>query len=231
MEFVELDARLRASVTDLKLDNAEKLDLRQAAAALGNEHARYLRNHAFDITRELMLETPGRTLEALQWLEQVVKTVDAAQAPPATVNQAWFAPGDACLRKLRELMGSARTSVDVCVFTISDDRLSGALIDCHARGVAVRILSDNDKRFDDGSDIAHLHRAGIPVHLDNGPEHMHHKFAVFDGRVLANGSFNWTRSATERNEENLVVTDDPALVGGFSGRFEALWQAFPALVD
>lgn len=231
MQFVELDTRLRASVADLKLDNAEKFDLRQAAAALGIEHARYLRNRAFDIARELMLETPGRTLEALQWLEQVVKTVDAAQAPPATVNQAWFAPGDACLRKLRELIGSARTSVDVCVFTISDDRLSGALIDCHARGVAVRILSDNDKRFDDGSDIERLYRAGIPVRLDDGPEHMHHKFALFDRHLLANGSFNWTRSATDRNEENLVVTDDPALVGGFAGRFDTLWKAFPALAS
>lgn len=229
MQFVELDLRLRESVADLKLDNAEKLDLRQAAAALGLEHARHLRNRAFDIARELMLDSPARTLEALQWLEQVVKTVEAAQPAPATINQAWFAPGDACLRKLRELIGSARSTVDVCVFTISDDRLSGALIDCHARGVAVRILSDNDKRFDDGSDIQRLHRAGIPVRLDDTPFHMHHKFALFDGRVLANGSFNWTRSATDRNEENLVVTDDPALVGGFSGRFETLWQQFAAL--
>ena len=229
MEFVELDSRLRDSVADLRLDNAEKLDLREAAAALGAEHARYLRNRAFDIARELMLDAPARTLEALQWLEQVVKTVDAAQAPAATVNQAWFAPGDACLRKLRELIGGVRGTLDVCVFTISDDRLSGELIEAHARGVAVRILSDNDKRFDDGSDIARLQAAGIPVRLDDTPFHMHHKFALFDGRMLANGSFNWTRSATDRNEENLVVTDDPALVSGFARRFETLWQDFPAL--
>lgn len=229
MEFVELDRQLRDSLADLRLDNTEKLDLREAAAKLGVEHARYLRNRAFDMTRQLMLDTPARTLEALLWLEQVVKTVDAAQAPPATINQAWFAPGDACLRKLRELIRGARTRVDVCVFTISDDRLSGELIDCHARGVAVRILSDNDKRFDDGSDIERLHRAGIPVRLDDTPFHMHHKFAVFDDAILANGSFNWTRSATDRNEENLVVTDDPTLVAGFSTRFDALWAAFAAL--
>lgn len=228
MEFVELDRRLRDSVADLRLDNDEKLDLRRAAATLGIDRARYLRNRAFDIARELMLDAPARTLEALQWLEQVVKTVDAAQAPPATVAQACFAPGDACLRKLRELCRGARRSLDVCVFTISDDRLSGELLGCHARGIAVRVLSDDDKRFDDGSDIDRLRRAGIPVRLDDGPEHMHHKFALFDGRLLANGSFNWTRSATDRNEENLVVTDDPELVGGFSRRFEALWSRLAA---
>lgn len=90
----------------------------------------------------------------------------------------------------------------------------------------MRVLSDNDKRFDEGSDIDRLRRAGIAVRLDDGPEHMHHKFALFDGRLLANGSFNWTRSATERNEENLVVTDDADLVAGFARRFEALWGRF-----
>ena len=227
MEFVELDQRLRESVADLRLDGDEKHALRVAVAGLGIDRARQLRNRAFDIARELMLDAPARTLEALQWLEQVVKTVDAAQAPPASVSQACFAPGDACLRKLRELCRGARRSLDVCVFTISDDRLAGELLDCHARGVAVRVLSDDDKRFDEGSDIDRLQRAGVPVRLDDGPAHMHHQFALFDGRLLANGSFNWTRSATARNEENLVVTDDSTLVGRFAEHFETLWTAFP----
>lgn len=228
MEFAELDRALRDSVADLRLDNTEKSGLRSAVASSGTDDVRRVRNRAFDIARELMLEQPARTLEALHWLEQVVKTLDAATAPAPHVTQAYFAPGDACLRKLRELIAGARERIDVCVFTISDDRLTDALLDAHARKVALRVLSDNDKRFDTGSDIARLHRTGVPVRLDDTPFHMHHKFALFDGRVLANGSFNWTRSATAQNEENLVVTDDPALTRWFAARFEALWEAFAA---
>ena len=226
MEFIELDRRLRETVADLSLDNSEKLGLREISAGAGTDRVRYLRNRAFDLARELMLEQPARTLEALHWLEQVVKTLDAAATPTPTVSQAYFAPGDACLRKLRELCRSARRSLDICVFTISDDRLAQEILDCHARGVLVRVLTDNEKRFDEGSDVARLHRAGIAVRLDDTPFHMHHKFALFDGRLLANGSFNWTRSATDRNEENLVVTDDAKLVGWFAGRFDALWAEF-----
>lgn len=229
MEFAELDHRLRQTAADAVLDNDEKTSLRQAAAGLAPDRVRYLRNRAFDIARELMLEQPARTLEALQWLEQVVKTLDAAAEAPPRVSQAYFAPGDACLRKLLGLMAGTRASIDVCVFTISDDRLTQALLDAHARGIAVRVLSDNDKRHDDGSDIRRLASAGVPVRLDDTPFHMHHKFALFDGRLLANGSFNWTRSATAKNEENLVVTDDAALVRWFADRFQALWAAFPAL--
>ena len=49
---------------------------------------------------------------------------------------------------------------------------------------------------------------------------------LFDGRLLANGSFNWTRSATHNNDENLVVTDDANLVRVFGLQFEKLWQQF-----
>jgi phosphatidylserine/phosphatidylglycerophosphate/cardiolipin synthase-like enzyme len=61
--------------------------------------------------------------------------------------------------------------------------------------------------------------------MDHGNEaHMHHKFAVFDRKRLMTGSFNWTRSASEDNEENLIVTPDANLVAAFSARFEALWS-------
>lgn len=51
------------------------------------------------------------------------------------------------------------------------------------------------------------------MHVLTGPQaHMHHKFAVIDGRLLVNGSFNWTRQAVLYNQENCVVTDNPQLV-------------------
>jgi phosphatidylserine/phosphatidylglycerophosphate/cardiolipin synthase-like enzyme len=226
MDFAELDRTLRDSVADLALDVEEKFELRELGARLPADRVRYLRNRAFDMARELMLAQPPRTLDSLRWLEQVVKTLDAVAEAPATVSSAFFAPGDACLRKLRELCRSAKRSMDVCVYTISDDRLAEEILACHQRGIAVRVISDNDKRYDDGSDVPRLLESGVPLRLDDSPFHMHHKFALFDGRLLANGSFNWTRSATTSNEENLVVTDDANLVRSFSGHFEALWDKF-----
>ena len=75
-------------------------------------------------------------------------------------------------------------------------------------------------------DIDRLRARGVQVRVDDAPSHMHHKFALFDGRVLANGSFNWTRSATRDNDENLVVSDDANLVRVFGLQFGKLWQQF-----
>lgn len=40
---------------------------------------------------------------------------------------------------------------------------------------------------------------------------------------LLTGSYNWTFSANNRNDENLMVIDDPELIEIFQNQFEKLW--------
>jgi mitochondrial cardiolipin hydrolase len=96
----------------------------------------------------------------------------------------------------------------------------------HRRGVNLRVITDNDKLFDEGSDIERLSSAGIPVRVDNTEYHMHHKFAIFDGTLLLNGSYNWTRSAALYNEENYILTGDQRLIRFFAELFNTLWEKF-----
>jgi mitochondrial cardiolipin hydrolase len=139
-------------------------------------------------------------------------------------SEAFFSPGDACRHRIVHRFNVARRSVDVCVFTITDDRITRVILDAHRRGVAIRLISDNEKTHDPGSDIAEFRRVGIDVRIDETEHHMHHKFAIFDGTRLINGSYNWTRSASEFNEENLVDTGDTVLLRAFQAEFDALWQ-------
>lgn len=101
--------------------------------------------------------------------------------------------------------------------------IGGAIQAPHQRGIALRIISDNDKVLDPGSDIEELRRLGIPVRLDRTADHMHHKFAIFDSALVLTGSFNWTRSAARYNHENMVVSNDHRLVQAFLREFEKLW--------
>lgn len=223
MDFNQLDQQLRDSLGDLKLSNDERDELRQLGDNLTSDQLRFMRNRAFALVRELVRQ-PEQAEAALKWLEQVIKTLDRSPtSAPQGIASAHFSPGESCRRKIRELLQQARHSVDICVYTISDDQLSEAILTCHQRGIAVRVLSDNDKLYDQGSDIQWLGERGVPLRVDNSPFHMHHKFAIFDQRLLLNGSFNWTRSATTSNEENLLVTDQPQLVASFRSEFDTLW--------
>jgi len=226
MDFNRLDQQLRDSLADLRLSNEERDELRQLGSELNQDQVRFMRNRAFALARELMRE-PENVEQALKWLEQVIKTLDSVGSAPRVEHaSAHFSPGESCRRKIRELCRQARKSVEICVYTISDDQLSEEVLACHERGIAVRVITDNEKQFDVGSDIQWLRDRGVPLRIDAGPYHMHHKFALFDGRLLLNGSFNWTRSATTSNEENLLVIDHPQLLAAYSREFEALWARY-----
>jgi phosphatidylserine/phosphatidylglycerophosphate/cardiolipin synthase-like enzyme len=142
-------------------------------------------------------------------------------------SRAYFSPGDACLQAILGELARCRHTADICVFTITDDRIASAIVEMHRRAVKVRILTDNDKQYDGGSDIDRLRRSGIAVKVDETEHHMHHKFALLDSTRLLNGSYNWTRSAAAYNEENLIITSDAELVRAFSRQFQKMWEKLP----
>lgn len=223
----EMDAILQDTLDDLRLSRSE----RKALTAVLAEHAQeaqtraLFRHRAFELARQQMHDPRDKAV--LDWLEEVAKALAASANDDAPkLAEAHFSPGDDCRRRILSLCRHSRRSIDVCVFTITDDTIAHALLEAHERGVRLRVITDDDKSGDIGSDIARLARAGIEVRLDHSEHHMHHKFALFDGTYLLTGSYNWTRSAASSNEENVVVSDDPRLVGAFGETFESLWQTF-----
>ena len=79
---------------------------------------------------------------------------------------------------------------------------------------------------DKGSDIRWLADEGVRIRIDQSSSHMHHKFCIVDKEILLTGSYNWTKSAADRNQENLLVTEDPKMVKAYLNEFEKLWDVF-----
>jgi phosphatidylserine/phosphatidylglycerophosphate/cardiolipin synthase-like enzyme len=133
--------------------------------------------------------------------------------------EAYFSPGEDCLNHIIKLIKSAQKHLEICVFTISDDRISRAILAAYSRGVSLRIITDNDKVWDDGSDIETLFNEGVVVKVDDTSYHMHHKFMLVDRKVLLTGSYNWTRAAAQYNQENVLSGSDPYLLTKFQLEF------------
>jgi mitochondrial cardiolipin hydrolase len=227
MRQQELEQWLMASLEDFKLSQSEALELREILPKLVNDDIAFARNKAFQLAREPIRIGGDNAVATLLWLEKLNKTIDNfRQSETSFIAEAHFSPGEDCRRQLLDLLVSARASIDISVFTISDDRLTDAILAAHNRGAKVRLITDNDKARDQGSDIFHLIDQGVPVRMDASENHMHHKFAIIDKKILVNGSFNWTRSATDYNQENILVTDEPKLVSAYLNEFEELWKEF-----
>jgi phosphatidylserine/phosphatidylglycerophosphate/cardiolipin synthase-like enzyme len=142
--------------------------------------------------------------------------------------QSYFFPSQQAFYALISTLKSAKRSLDICVFTITDDDVANTIIAAHKGGVKVRIISDDEQAKTLGSDIEKLrdqHR--IPVKTDaNVKAHMHHKFAIIDGTTLINGSYNWTKNARFNNQENFMIIKDANCVKSYQAEFEKLWRTF-----
>jgi len=160
--------------------------------------------------------------EVVEWLEVANKTLLPTQEESGT--EVLFSPGKDCLNALLAQINNARSRLDICVFTITDDRISRAIMNAHKRKVSVHIITDDQKSMDLGSDIESLSRGGIPVRMDDSEAHMHNKFLIVDQKKLVTGSFNWTRSATSFNQENILITDDKDAVKAYQKEFKKLWD-------
>ena len=221
---------LERTLDDHRLSRNERRALRETLRDFIRDEASQLKCH------QTAFELAGRTIDplnasaVLEWLEDVSQVIQQAAAPEEVKTDAEviFSPGDHCWQRIAGLLKSARHSVDICVFTITDDRITSAILDAYDRKVAVRIITDNEKAFDKGSDVERLAGAGVDVCVDRTQHHMHHKFAIFDHTRLLTGSYNWTRSAAASNEENFIIVDDARLRTAFQDEFDRLWNEFSA---
>ena len=225
MTLPEIDDWLIRSLADGRLSRGERQGLSEFAAGLEEADREGVRQRAFAVARSAPREGEGGNPGVIDWLEAVLKAVrevEPAAARPV-VAEAFFSPGEDCPRVIERLVAGTHRSLDICVFTITDDRLASSVLDAHRRKVAVRIITDDAKAEDLGSDVERFERAGIATRVDHSPFHMHHKFAIFDASTLLTGSYNWTRGAARDNEENLIVTTDPRFLAPFQTTFDRLW--------
>lgn len=231
MHHRELERIFRQTLTDRRLSRAERQALKEIFAEAdpsAEERAGYL-GRAFAAATETLSNHADR--EVLDWLQAVTKIVATPIAPAprhGKIAEALFEPRQNIAGRLRSLIDQSRSRLEICVFTITDNSLTRTILAAHQRRVNVRIITDDKKSLDLGSDVMRLREAGITVRFDADLKHMHHKFALFDRRLLVTGSYNWTRGASEGNYENIMVTDHPRLVAPFGEEFDRLWQLFPS---
>jgi cardiolipin hydrolase len=226
----ETDGLLEQSFQDFKFSRNEKQSLQKLLkeGPLDSRTLGAVRASAFRIARAQLSGPNGAS--ALTWLEEVCQTLIGAAAESSSADktasdaEACFTPGFDAPARIAGMFRKATKKVDICVFTITDNIISKALLETHRRKVPVRIITDNDKANDLGSDVAEFEKAGVPVRIDRTEFHMHHKFALFDDRYLLTGSYNWTRGAAQQNHENFVIVSDARLKKPFAELFEKLWK-------
>lgn len=136
-------------------------------------------------------------------------------------------------------LNSARFTLDICMYVMTNSDLANVVMKLHFRGVKVRIIIDADMAYSQGSSIRRLEKQGIATRWMKSTNLMHHKFCLVDAStddvratpLVITGSLNWTNQALYGNWESVVVTSQPDLVMQYKSGFEKLWVAFKPVVN
>ncbi len=190
----------------------------------GRHDKHSLRSKLFDLAKNRINGNNSHVI--LEWLENSMKLLIDDYGDKTPENRVYFSPGDECKHAIMDIINSARNKLRICVFTISDDDIANAIIRAHKRGVNIKIISDDDKQYDIGSDINKFINEDIPLKVDHTPNHMHNKFMTADNIICLTGSYNWTKSAARYNQENILICKDKSTIKKFDAEFNRLWDEF-----
>lgn len=148
-------------------------------------------------------------------------------APPPDPGPTRLINDRAYLPAAVQAIDAAVSEVRVAQFVIYDassvQQVLGALERAAARGVAVRVLADEEGSETRGI-LDRLAQAGVQTSLDSRNTVLHSKLIVADGVALV-GSHNLTHAALASNHEAAALIADPEIAGWYADWFDALWDA------
>lgn len=155
----------------------------------------------------------------------------------AMTVEVYFSPKGGCADAIEKRIDSAKKEILVAVYTFTSTQLGWALVRAKKRGVDVKVVLDSSEAEDPFSKVEFLKKNGIPVKIDyfhviqsqrkmrKFPGKMHHKFAVIDEEVVITGSYNWTATAEEHNDEDcLIFGNANELARLYKKKFFTLWE-------
>jgi len=138
----------------------------------------------------------------------------------------FFSPLGGCETKIAELIEQSKESIDVAMYSLNNTMLLKALDDVKAkeRDIKIRILVDRVQAGVNYKMMLILKDKGYDVKIHSKNRIQHNKYAVFDGKKVVTGSYNWTNNAEKYNEENCLILDDEETVKEYRNHFDTyLW--------
>ena len=136
---------------------------------------------------------------------------------------AYFSPEDNIERIILKRLKKAQNSIYFMAFTFTSDALSEMMIRKFKEGVAVHGLFEKRGSGSRYSEYVKMKIEGIPVHTDRNRFTMHHKVIIIDKKLVITGSYNFTKGASVKNDENILIIQNTAIAGLFLEEFNRLY--------
>lgn len=137
----------------------------------------------------------------------------------------YFSPQDkAITNAVLPLIEKAKEYIYIPTFVLTEKRVADALINAHKRGVDVKVIIDALSASNAFTKHELLRQSGISVKTENYAGKMHSKSLIVDDKSTIIGSMNFSNSGEKRNDENLVLINDPKITKMYKEFFLYQWN-------
>lgn len=141
--------------------------------------------------------------------------------------ESYFASEERLAPVIASAIATAREEVLFLAFSFTEQQIGDALLARAQAGTPVRGVFEATGADSPFSYYERLLQARLPnleVRKDGNRRIMHHKVFIIDRELVIFGSFNFSSSANESNDENVVMVYDPEFASYFVEEFGFVWD-------
>lgn len=142
-----------------------------------------------------------------------------------TFIEVFFSPQDKSLTNaVIPLIKNAKHYIYIPTFVLTEKRVTEELIKAKNRGVEVKIIIDALNASIRHSKHQELRKGGLAVKTENFAGKMHSKSMIIDDKYTIIGSMNFSNSGENKNDENIVLIENPEIAKFYKDFFLYQWN-------
>lgn len=183
-------------------------------------------NHLIRIFSTKVAENYTREFEEM-FLENRFGENALSETPHPTLTiddtrvDTFFSPDDGVANKIATVLSGAEESIFFLAFSFTSNDLGAIVRDKASGALTVQGVMDEEQiKSNQGTEFDPFKQADIDVRIDGIDGQMHHKVFIIDEAIVVIGSYNFSRAAEERNDENTLIIYNEAIAGQFLMEFQ-----------
>jgi phosphatidylserine/phosphatidylglycerophosphate/cardiolipin synthase-like enzyme len=169
---------------------------------------------------------------AVSALQGKVASQSVHQIPATGSIEVGFSPNGGAEALVLKTINAAQVDLKVLAYSFTSVPVTGALLRAVKRGVKVTLVVDEKHNLGAGGErraksaLSALAIAGASVWTTSAFAIHHDKVIVADGTHVQLGSFNYSKSAADKNSENVLVNwNNPELARVYQEHFQRNLQS------
>lgn len=138
----------------------------------------------------------------------------------------YFAPNGQVAAHIENVLAGATRSIYFMAFSFTRRDFGQTLLDQAAAGLDVRGVFEGEQLAAGGDGVwKMLTEGGLAQDMkkDGNPKKMHDKVFIIDQSIVVTGSYNFSASAEDANDENVLIIHDAAIAAAYYAQWERIW--------